>query len=217
MVGIEAGIGGDEFAVDADAGAPGMAFFAGILVDTDVHGLGFQLRAGFYPVCPTAARQGSNPAAAAVVQGRIQAVPHRVVGGINAAVQQAVGLAGALVVDCHVFPVWMSVDRIRHLGITPGHIGRLHIGQVDGFQAVRAAQAHGLDFARVRVRHVLPAPPAFGLQYRRQLLAELLQGLPAFGGFDHGGIDVADHIHAGGFGHGEGGGVRIIQHVLPVP
>ena len=56
LVGIEAGIGGDEFAIDADAGAPGMAFFAGILVDTDVHGLGFQLRAGFYPVCPTAAR-----------------------------------------------------------------------------------------------------------------------------------------------------------------
>ena len=74
-----------------------------------------------------------------------------------------------------------------------------------------------MDFAGVRVRHVLPAPPAFGLQYRRQLLAELFQGLPAFGGFDHGGIDITDHIHAGGFGHSEGGGVRIIQHVLPVP
>ena len=34
MVGIEAGIGGDEFAVDADAGTLGMAFFAGILVES---------------------------------------------------------------------------------------------------------------------------------------------------------------------------------------
>ena len=45
----------------------------------------------------------------------------------------------------------------------------------------------------------------------------MFQRLTAFGSFDHGGIDIADHIHAGGFGHGEGGGVRIIQHVLPVP
>ena len=67
------------------------------------------------------------------------------------------------------------------------------------------------------LRLFLPAPPTFGLQYRCQPLAELFQRLTSFGSFDHGGIDIADHIHAGGFGHGEGGGVRIIQHILPVP
>ena len=48
LVGVEADIGGNECAVDADAGVLAVAGFAGVFVGADIYCYGFQLRAGQY-------------------------------------------------------------------------------------------------------------------------------------------------------------------------
>ncbi|SKN73345.1 Uncharacterised protein [Mycobacteroides abscessus subsp. massiliense] len=79
-----------------------------------------------------------------------------------------------------------------------------------------AAELYALGFA-FGIFNFLPAPPAFALQDGGEFAAEFFQRPPLFSGIDDGGIDVGEYIHFGGFGHRKGSGVRVVQHILPIP
>ena len=130
---VEAGAGGDGYAVYAEAGALGVALFAGVFVLADVDGLGFELRAGQGTAGASGFGERLDAAAAAVIERRIHGVPNGVGGFIYPAVHQAVAVAGALVVDGDVSPIGVGVEAVHHLYIAAGHVVGLGVGEVDGF------------------------------------------------------------------------------------
>ena len=168
------------------------------------------------PAFQTGRAHALHIAAAVPAVGRVMRLPERVIDGEDLAVQRPVLGPGAGVLHRDIAQIRLLLPVVPLFFPGPGVVGALHILAGDEAQAPLAALLHLDDLARARVDLITRPPPALGAQHGLQRPHEPLLAFPFLQHCADAQLQVAQHVQFGAVGYGEGRGMGLLPHAVPV-